>query len=116
MNFTLAITLGVLQIILQAIAAYYSYRIFSFNRLNWGWLAMTFALVLMTFRRVTAILIETKFLSVFSGIISDLDKIILPAVISVFLLVGLFVMFKNFRNFDLIEKKVKSKIREVKRK
>ncbi len=103
---------GVLQILIQFVAVYYSYRIFSFNRLNKGWLAMTVALFLMTFRRITALLIEMNFLSSFNGWVAAMDRIILPTLISIFLFVGLFVMLKNFENFDVVEKKVKKAVKK----
>jgi hypothetical protein len=106
--------LGIFQIIIQAVAAYYSYKIFSFNRLNKGWLFLTFGLILMTFRRITASLIELKLLSSFSGWLVDLDRIILPTIISLSILIGLLFMLKNFESFDIIEKKVKNTIKKAK--
>lgn len=99
--------LGIIQILLQAIAVFYSYKIYSFNRLSRGWLAVSFALVLMTFRRITALLIELKILPNLEGWLAHVDRIILPTLISIFLLIGLYGMFKNFENFDVVEKKVK---------
>lgn len=103
---SLGFFLGIFQIVIQAIAVYYSYKIFSFNRLNKGWLALAFALILMTFRRITALFIEINVLPNYSGWISYTDRIVLPTVISVFLLVGLFFMYKNFEDFDVVERKV----------
>lgn len=103
---------GVLQIVIQAVAVYYSYKIFSFNRLNKGWLALTVALILMTFRRITALLIEMNFLASFSGWLAHIDRIVLPTLISIFLLIGLFVMLKNFENFEVVEKKVKKAVKK----
>lgn len=107
MIFTIVSFFAVLQIIIQSVAVYYSYKIFSFNRLNNGWIALTFALVLMTFRRITALLIEMSLLQNFSGWLAYTDRIILPTLISIFLLVGLYVMFRNFDDFDVVENKVK---------
>lgn len=111
MNSSVAMILGVLQIVLQAIAAYFSYKIFVFNRVRRWWLAVTFALILMTFRRITALLIELRWLGSFSGAISDIDRIVLPFLISVLLLWGIYVMFKNFQDFDVVERIVDRKIR-----
>jgi hypothetical protein len=102
---------GLFQIVIQAIAVYYSYKIFSFNRLNKGWLAMTFALILMTLRRITAILIEMEMLSNLSGWLAITDRIILPTIISISILIGLLVMLRNFENFEVVEKKVKKIIK-----
>lgn len=111
-TFTIGSFLGILQIIIQAIAAYYSYKIYSFNRLNGGWLALTFALILMTFRRITALLIEFSLLAKFGGWLDFTDRILLPTLISIFLLVGLIVMYKNFEDFEVVEKKVKQIVKK----
>lgn len=99
--------LAILQIIIQAVAVYYSYKIYEFNRLNKGWLALTVALILMTFRRITALLIELSLLSNLSGWLAQTDRVILPTLISIFLLVGLYFMYKNFENFEVVEKEIK---------
>lgn len=105
--FSLNSFLGIFQIIVQAVAAVYAYKIYSFNRLNKGWIAMIFALILMTLRRVTALLIEVNYLPTLTGIISYIDRVILPALISLLLLIGLYVMFRNFETFEIVEKTVK---------
>ena len=110
----ISIILGFLQIILQALAAYFSYLIFRFNRLNYAWLSVTMALILMTFRRITALIIELGLIPQMTGTISMVDRIILPTIISILLLIGLWSMFKNFENFDVVEKKVKKSIKKIK--
>jgi hypothetical protein len=114
MIFTISSFFAVFQIIVQAVAVYYSYKIFSFNRLNKGWLALTFALILMTFRRVTALLIEFSLIGNLGGWLSYTDRIILPTVISVFLFIGLYFMFKNFENFEVVENKIKNIVKKRK--
>jgi hypothetical protein len=115
MNPNLSIFLGVLQIIFQAIAACFSYKIFTFNRVRRWWLAVTGALVLMTLRRITALMTQLSWLDSFGGIISDVDKVILPFLISVLLLWGIYAMLKNFQDFEVVEKNVQSKLRKSKK-
>jgi hypothetical protein len=110
MTHAFLLSLGILQIIIQLIAVYYSYRIYLFNRLNKAWLTLTFGLILMALRRITASLVEFDIIPSFTGFISDIDRFILPTLISICLLMGLFYMFKNFENFEIIEKKIKNKI------
>jgi len=112
MEFTFGAVLGILQIILQSIAVYFSYKIYQFNRLRQGWLAITFALIFMTFRRITALLIEMKYISSFVGWFAPLDRIILPFIISVLLLIGFWTMPNNFEDFEVIEKKITKKIKK----
>jgi hypothetical protein len=96
--------------VLQAVAAYFSYRVFVFNRVGRWWLAVTWALVLMTLRRVSALLIELKVLGTYGGLVADIDRIILPFIISVLLLWGIYAMFKNFEDFEVVEKTVRNKL------
>lgn len=105
-EFTWSIFFGFFQIIVQAVAAVYAYKIYAYNRLNRGWVAMIFALILMTLRRITALLIEFKLFSNFDGWLAYTDRIVLPSLISILLFIGLYVMFKDFENFEVVEKKV----------
>lgn len=115
MLFYITLLLGIVQIVMQAFAAYFSYKIYLFNRINKVWLAVTFALIIMTFRRITAFMIEINYLSAFRGSIADLDRIILPTLISVLLLYGLWAMYKNFENYEVVEKKVRDKIKHFRK-
>lgn len=110
MDTRINLVLGIIQIVVQFAAAYFSYRIYKYNRLNQAWLAVTWALVFMTLRRITALMIELKYISSFSGWIADLDRIILPFIISILLFWGFLAMLKNFENFEVVEKKVRKKI------
>ncbi len=101
--------LGVLQIIIQIVAAYFSYKIYKYNRLSKAWLAVFLALIVMTFRRFTALAINLGVLKQFSGSIQFIDSIGLPFIISVFLLIGLWSMSRSFENFEVVEKITKEK-------
>jgi hypothetical protein len=103
--------LGIFQIVVQFVAAYFSYKIYLFNKENYGWISVTVALVLMSFRRITALLIGLKYISALGGWVALLDRLILPSIISLLLFGGLWSMLKNFENFRVIETKVKTKLK-----
>jgi cell shape-determining protein MreD len=115
MNILIATIVGVSQVVIQFIAAYLSYKIYRFNRLNYGWLAVTLALLLMTLRRVTALFIEMHVMSNLEGWIADIDRIILPTIISILLLYGLFCMLKNFESFEVVKEGVIKKLKNAKK-
>ena len=112
MAIDISVILGVLQIVIQLVAVYFSYIIFTFNRLNKAWLAVILALILMTIRRFTVLLTELDALPALTGTIQFIDRIILPFAISIFLAVGLFTMMKKFETFEVVEKATKKKIKD----
>lgn len=105
--------LGIFQIFVQLFAAYFSYKIYLFNMENKGWLTVSFALILMTFRRITALLIGMEYIPEFSGWIANLDRLILPSIISILLFFGFWSMLKNFEQFNVIQSNVKNKIKNL---
>ncbi len=105
--------LGAVQIIVQLVAVYFSYVIYKYNRLNKAWLAITLALILMTIRRITASAIEFGAFANLSGPLQFVDRVGLPSLISILLLLGLWSMKNQFESFDVIEKNVKYKISQL---
>ncbi|MBS3164338.1 hypothetical protein J4439_02815 [Candidatus Woesearchaeota archaeon] len=110
MTVSITVVLGFGQIILQIAAAYFSYSIYRFNRLGKGWLLVTAAVIIMTLRRLTALGLEMKLLTA-SGTFQFIDRFVLPSSISVFLLLGLLSMYRNFESFDVVERKTGEKIK-----
>jgi hypothetical protein len=53
------------------------------------------ALILMTVRRITALLIQTGSLPALSGPVSYTDQIVLPLAISLFLLAGIYGLVRT---------------------
>lgn len=105
-----SVILGILQIVIQFVAAYFSFIIYKYNRLNKAWLAITVALAIIAFRRITALTIELGVFAELGGTIEFVDRILLPFVISVLLFGGLWSMKKSFESFEVVEKRVREKI------
>jgi ABC-type multidrug transport system fused ATPase/permease subunit len=83
---TLFDILNVAQIIIQAAAAFVGLRAYFALERRSFWLVITIAFTLMTFRRITALLIGLGYSQFDLGII---DRAILPFAISVLLLIGI---------------------------
>ncbi len=105
--------LELIQIVVQFTAAYFSYVIYKYNRLYKAWLAVVVGLVLMAFRRVTALLIELSRAPASTDPVRFLDRVLLPFTISVLLLWGLWSMKKNFESFEVVEKRVSEKVKSL---
>lgn len=88
--------LGLLQIVAQLIAVYFAYRVTRTTGAFIYWTLIVIALVLMTVRRVTALLIQAGSLPALSGVVSYTDQIILPLAISLFLLAGIYGLVRTF--------------------
>ncbi len=110
-----SVVLGVTQIIIQLAVVYLVYKIYTYNRVHKAWLAVAIAVILMTLRRVTALSIDMGALPQLSGYTSFIDRIVLPFCISVLLFIGFWVMLKNFKEFEVVEKQVQEKVKRVKR-
>lgn len=115
MAFDIKNILIILQIAIQIVAAYSAYIIYQYNRISKAWLAVIIALILMTLRRVTVLLINFDILPQLTGSIQLFDSIVLPFLISIFLAWGMWTMAKSFRGFELLEKKVSEKFLKYKR-
>jgi hypothetical protein len=112
MSLDISLVLSLAQIVIQFIAAYFSYKIYLFNRGNYGWISVTIALVLMSFRRITVLVLGFNYMPAFSGLISSLDKLVLPSLISILLFIGLWSMLKDFERFEILKSKVKFKLKK----
>ena len=116
MNQSGIIMLAISQMVYQLAAAYLSYRIYKFNRVNKGWLMVTIALILMAVGRIFAVVLLLGWANELPPIVAFIDSLVLPFLISVFLLIGLYSMFRNFVSFDIVEKNVQDKIKNFKKK
>jgi len=104
-----AFGLGFVQFVLPLIAAYFSYVIYKHNRLATAWWAVTVALILLAFNRITAIINEFNFLPEFAGHVKLLDQVMFPLIISLLLIWGLWTMKKSFESFDVVERNISKK-------
>lgn len=97
---------------LQLMAAWFGYKIYRFNRLSTGWIALIIAFLIQVVRRIFQVYYD------YVGVNIDIlfDRILM-FFISLLLVIGLWSMLKNFENFDLVQNNVDLKInRRVKRK
>ena len=100
------VTFDVFAIIFQLLAAWFAYKIYRFNRLSKWWLGLIIAFVFQALRRFFQA--YTDWMGISSDPFFDRSLMFL---ISLFLVLGLWSMFKNFENFEIIEKNVKTKIK-----
>jgi len=106
--------LGFAQIIIQFAAAYLSFKIYSYNRVEKSWLAVTLGLAVMAIGKGAS-------LAFGAFDVPDLpeanviDGVILPFVISILMLIGIGSMLRQFHSFDIIERKAREHIGHVMR-
>jgi hypothetical protein len=101
------LTLDGFAFFLQLAAAWLSYKIYKFNRLSKGWLAIVAAFLLQALRRLVQLYYNYSgdVLSVF------FDRAIM-LLISFLIFIGLWSMLKNFENFEIVSSNLKSKIKK----
>ena len=97
---TLASILGIVSIILQIIAAYFAYQLIKITGAFRAWILIISALIVMTIRRITAELITTGYISALTGTAAWIDRIILPLVISILLVFGMYDLLRLFKNHN----------------
>jgi len=103
------IPVDALSVVFQFLAVYFSYKIYSYNRLTKWWLALVLGFTTQGARRVLAIY-EDIYLTEISNTVL-LDRMLMLA-ISLLILIGLWAMLKNFESFEIVEKKVKDKLKK----
>lgn len=90
------LSLGVVQILVQIGAFYLAYRLTRITGVFLAWSLVMIALILMTVRRLTALLIEIGSIPAFAGSIAFVDRILLPFSISILLLLAMYRLVKTF--------------------
>lgn len=93
---TFTLSLGVTQILAQLGAVYLAYRLTKTTGAFLAWSLVIIALVLMTVRRVTALMIELGSMPALGGSIAFIDRILLPLAISILLLFGIYDLVRAF--------------------
>ena len=91
-----SVSLGLVQIAVQLIAVYLAYRLTKIAGAFRAWSMVILALVLMTVRRVTALMIQTGWIPALAGSLAFIDQILLPLAISVLLALAMFELVKMF--------------------
>lgn len=92
---SLSISLGVLQIVLQLVAAWYAYKVLRFMGAARFWLLIILALVLMSLRRLTVLVTELGLAPALTGELAFIDRFVLPFLISIFLVLGLYELHQR---------------------
>jgi len=106
---TYIVIAGILSIIGSLITLGLCYKIYLFNRLNKAWLAVVFAFGLIIIRRGIGFMRDYNLLPTLNSLLQSFESTLL-IIISVLYIIGFWSMLKNFENFDVVQKKVQSKI------
>ncbi len=93
-----SVSLGLVQIVVQLVAVYLAYRLTRITGAFRAWYMVILALILMTVRRVTALMIQTGWIPALTGSLAFIDQILLPLAISVLLVLALFGLVRLFEN------------------
>jgi len=104
--------LRIVYILIQLAAVHYSYIIYRYNRLHNQWLAVTVALILMACQGVLALFAQLGWIPGLTYLFQVLNEVTLPLIISLFLLAGFWSMKRNFEKFDVIDNRMRDKIRK----
>lgn len=103
-----AIYVTALAVALQVVATYFAWAIYKFHRMGTGWLAVIAAVILMAIRLILNFFLQTGVVP-YTPFYLDLHDTWLQLLISTFMLIGLYSMYKSFESFDIVGKKVAEK-------
>ena len=103
---------SILDLLLQCIAAFFSYQIYTFNKLSKAWLAVPLGFVLMALRRIFIYLYTEGYIATLPSISPLVDSLIVPFLVSIMLVCGIWAMYNNFQTFSLTEKEVEEKVQD----
>ena len=106
---------SILDILLQSTAAFFSYQIYTFHKLSKGWLAVPLGFVLMGLRRIFIYSYTQGYIGALPSISPILDSLIVPFLVSLMLVFGIWAMYNNFQTFSLTEKEVEEKVQDFKK-
>ncbi len=109
MTSEIAVTLIYAHIILNFIAAYFSYVIYKYNRLSKAWLGVVIGLVIIGFNGIGELYIQLGLFPDFAPEIRFATLALFPFIFSVFLVWGMISMKKNFEHFEFLEKRYSGK-------
>jgi hypothetical protein len=106
---------SIVDVGLQLTAAFFSYQIYTFHKLSKVWLAVPLGFIFMGIRRVLALSYTEGYFQDSILSIQFVDSILIPFIISLLLVFGIWAMYNNFQKFALVESSVKEKVKEYKR-
>ena len=102
--------LWITTFVLSAWIVYLVYRISRFNRLNKAWLFVALGFLLIVILRTLTLLYSGGFFPSFFKLWYIYDPVI-RILDSLCFIIGFGSMLRNFQNFEVVEKKVVSKIK-----
>ena len=97
---SLAVVLQLIALFGNILAAYFSYIIYTYNRLSKAWLAITVAISIQVARRLIGVIDVIFNIKSLPPIIEFLDRPLIPAIFSILIAIGLWQMKKNFEDLD----------------
>ena len=103
---------SILDLLLQFIAAFFAYQIYTFNKLSKAWLAVPLGFLLMALRRVFIFAYAEGYISSVSPLV---DSLIIPFIVSLMLVFGIWAMYNNFQKFSLVQSDVEKKVYSFKK-
>lgn len=89
--------LGIVQIILQLAAAYFAYKLIKITGTFNAWMLIVIGLFIMALRRITAQLITMNIIPSLEGTIGLMDRLLLPLIISVCMMMGMYELYRIFK-------------------
>lgn len=99
-------------VVVQFVAAFFTYKIYQYNRLAKPWLAVVVAFLLMAVHPILNLLNELEIFALTGGMLWA-NSILLPLLVGVSITWGVWSMSKQFESFDVIEKNAAKKIAET---
>lgn len=100
---------SLISIVGLAFAAYCAYKIYEYNRLSTGWLAIVLAFVMLVLSRIICISGDLDILKGVSPAVLKAWDVILILFTGILFITGMCSMKKSFENFDIIEKQAENK-------
>src|SRR3989344_1069491 len=88
--------------LIQLAAAFFSFKVYEYNKNNKAWLFLTLAFLIMAVRRVLVSSNELGAFIIFEETFDFYFRGILPLLISVFLLWGMYSFYKSFKTQEVI--------------
>lgn len=107
--------LSILDLLLQLTAAFFSYQIYTFNKLSKGWLAVPIGFLLLAVRRIILYFSVRGYIPAISGVSPLVESLLVPFLISIMLVFGIWAMYNNFQKFSLVEMDVEKKVQSFKK-
>ncbi len=107
---SISLIAGILSVIASIYVTYLCYDIYRYNRLNRAWLAVAAGFLLVIARRTIGFITSFGYLPHINNFLKSIEGLLL-LVISLLYIYGFLAMRKQFSTFEIVEKKVKEKLK-----